>query len=282
MKPSDRESIIRYVLGRKCASGGFCFYRLDEPNGSDTFYALSVLKIIGFDFRDDRTLLYLKSMQNPDGSYDSVFKAFYSLQGLRLMNGTPASYPAPYIRSQLRPYDVALLPPEVSSIFKQMFTVVELCSAWGIRLEQEARRNAVRFILRFRNGDGGFGSPYSTLIETAQALEMLNMLNCPEALNAAEAFVVGCESPVHGFVNVPRTSLSYIEYMHAGAVALSLLSSKPEYPDKCTEVIWACRNRNGGFSRASHAGIATIEDTYYGVHALSLFSEFPAGQLKIS
>ena len=34
-------------MDRKCRDGGFCFYRLEEPNGLDTYSALSVLHLLG-------------------------------------------------------------------------------------------------------------------------------------------------------------------------------------------------------------------------------------------
>jgi hypothetical protein len=273
-----RKSAVRYVLDRLCANGGFCFYRLEEPNGSDTFYALSILKLLGYDFGDEKTVRYLQSMQNEDGSYDNIFKAFYSLQGLRIMNEMPLRDPARYIQRRIRPYDINLLPPEVASIFKQMFTVIELGAACNIRLDQETGSNVTGFVMRFRNDDGGFGFPHSTLIETAQALTILKHLNYPvESICGADSFIGRCETPLFGFVNVPRTSPSYLEYVHAGAMVSRILSRKPEYLNQCLEFIRACRNRNGGFSRASHAGIATMEDTYYGVHSVYLLTEFSAG-----
>jgi len=33
-----------------------------------------------FPFEDEKTVAYLQNMQNDDGSYDSVFLAFYSLK----------------------------------------------------------------------------------------------------------------------------------------------------------------------------------------------------------
>lgn len=40
-----KEKVIYYVKERKCNGGGFCFYRLEEPNGSDTYYAIHSLSL---------------------------------------------------------------------------------------------------------------------------------------------------------------------------------------------------------------------------------------------
>lgn len=48
---------LHYVMERKCEGGGFCFYRLEEPNCSDTYYALSILNFLGADFNFQPTML---------------------------------------------------------------------------------------------------------------------------------------------------------------------------------------------------------------------------------
>ena len=40
------QKTIRYISERRCASGGYCFYRLDEPNAADTLYALASLALL--------------------------------------------------------------------------------------------------------------------------------------------------------------------------------------------------------------------------------------------
>ena len=40
------QKTIRYISERQCASGGYCFYRLDEPNAADTLYALASLALL--------------------------------------------------------------------------------------------------------------------------------------------------------------------------------------------------------------------------------------------
>ncbi len=72
MIPS-RETTIRYITERRCESGGYCFYRLDEPNAGDTFYALASLAILdALPRNDETTRTYLHSFQLPDGSFPNV------------------------------------------------------------------------------------------------------------------------------------------------------------------------------------------------------------------
>ena len=68
-----RQRVLDYVIDRQCRKGGFCFYKLEEPNGLDTYSALSLLNLLDVSFKDEKTVAYLQNMQNDDGSYDSVF-----------------------------------------------------------------------------------------------------------------------------------------------------------------------------------------------------------------
>jgi len=68
--------VIKYAQARRCRKGGFCFYRLEEPNGSDTYYALSIFNILGVAFHDERTIRYLESPEEVK-SLDNVISYVY-------------------------------------------------------------------------------------------------------------------------------------------------------------------------------------------------------------
>ncbi|MBU4222877.1 MAG: hypothetical protein KKA10_14905 [Euryarchaeota archaeon] len=58
-----KEQAVNYVMERKCKEGGFCFYRMEEPNASDTYYALSILNLLANNFKDDNTAACLRNLQ---------------------------------------------------------------------------------------------------------------------------------------------------------------------------------------------------------------------------
>jgi len=265
-----RQRVIRYVMERKCLSGGFCFYKLEEPNGSDTWFALSILNLLYYEFRDESTVNYLRAMQHPDGSYDGIYSAFYSIKSLSLLGVDPVEDPRPYILRNLGSYrfDARRLPAEVISLFKRTSFLVDLYETTGLDTGNDVHDNIIEFILRFRNEDGGFGYLRSTLHETSKALEMLQRLGYPLDGLGAESFIGRCETPVTGFTDIPHTSLGYLEFVHAGVLASHLLAHRPQYSKQCAAFVLNCQNRNGGFSRTPHGGIATMEDTWHAVHAL--------------
>lgn len=269
-----RQRVVRYVLDRKCRSGGFCFYKLEEPNGSDTWHALSTLALLGERFEDRATVDYLRAMQRPDGSYDSIYAAYYAIKSLALLGETPVLDPRPYVAANLDHYrfDAERLPAEVISMFKRTSCLVDLYGSLGMDANGPLRENMVEFILGFQNDDGGFGHLGSTLLDTARALAMLRSLGHPLADLGAGAFLRLCEVPFYGFTDIPHTTLSYLEYVHAGVLASYLLCRRPTYLGPCAAYVRNSQTLNGGFSRTPQCGIATLENTWHGVHALTMLS----------
>ena len=268
-----KEKVIYYVKKRKCNGGGFCFYRLEEPNGSDTYYAVSILNLLNIKFRDINTMNYLRDLQKEDGSYSSVFSAYYSIKTLNILKEKPIQDPKPYILENIRIYNTNRIPPGYTSIFREMYYLIDLCFTLKVELEEKIKNNLINFILKFKKGDGGFGYTHSTLIETSQALSILKWLEYPIKMLNAENFLKKCENSIYGFTNMPNITPSFIEHLHAGTITSNLLNYKPRYLKKCIEFIKECQNNNGGFARAA-LGISTLEDTYYAIHSLSLFSIF--------
>jgi hypothetical protein len=266
------ERAVRYVTARRCRTGGFCFYELDEPNGSDTYYALSVLALLGLDSREDDTLRYLKSLQKENGSYDNNFMAYFAIKSLSILQDNPRYDPVTWVKKSIM--NCALYPAGqpigMISIFNSLYCVIALCSALRAQLDKNIIERISDLILTFRKADKGFGQVRSTLLETSQALESLKRLGYPvETLNA-EDFIRKCEVPDYGFTGVPDTSLAYLEQVHGGLTACALLSYKPRRMEQCSRFIRDCQRNDGGFSR--RRGISTLEDTYYAVHSLCLIS----------
>jgi hypothetical protein len=105
---------------------------------------------------------------------------------------------------------------------------------------------------------------------------MLKSLGQPIEELGADRFVRLCEVPFYGFTDIPHTTLSFLEYVHAGVLASHLIPRRPTYRDECEAFVQNCQNRNGGFSRTMQGGIATLENTWQGIHALSMLSSWTA------
>ncbi len=275
MDLNRQERVGRYVRERRCREGGYCFYRLEEPNSADTYWALAILHRLGAPVADADTVRYLQSFQKPGGGFENFQVAHFVLKGLRLLAAAPLQSPLPYLTEQLRIYDVALVPAGEASIFKHMYLVLDLCVSFGIVLKPDRREEIRAFILRQQAPDGGFGREYGTLIETAQALTILRWLQNPHDGQPTTAFIARCENGQFGFVNVPRTMPGYIEHVYWGLLARLLAGGRPAYLATCREVVLASQNLTGGFSRTTYGGIANLENTWYAVEALAHLKAWP-------
>jgi hypothetical protein len=260
-----KEKAACYIMKRHLKSGGFCFYRLNEPSGADTYWAMAALKTLGVPFENKNTICFLKGFQHPDGSYESVYHAYYAIKGLRLLNEEPAKNPVSYILKNVKSHDVNRLPTGGTSIFRGLYHAVGLTQAMGMDLGKKLRQEISRFVLSYQKDSAGFGHPHATLVDTFHALKILAWLGYPMERLETENFIKQCEHPVFGFVNVPRTAPAFIEHIFAGISSSVVLSRKPRYIESCTESVKGCQRRNGGFSRATHGGIATLEYTFLAV-----------------
>jgi len=269
--------VIDYTKARRCRRGGFCFYRFEEPNGSDTYYAIAIFKILGASFHDDKTIRYLIEQQNEDGSYKSIFSAYYALLSLSLIGEHPAHDPSVYLLEHFNHYrfDAEGLPAEVVTPFKRLLFLIDLCSGLGINIPQNKKKEIINFVLSFQRADGGFGHGLSSLVETEQAASILRLLDYHPVKDLnIEEFIKSCETPVSGFSGVPKSSLTFIEYINSGIRASDLVGYRPRYVDECFRFIVGCQTKTGGFSRGYGSGIATMENGYFAVDSLSRLSKY--------
>jgi len=266
---ATRAGILRYVRGRRCREGGYCFYRLEEPNGSDTFHAVATLALLGALGEDVETVSFLKERQLPDGSYESVMQAYYCILSLDIFGQRPRLDPSAYLLSQFETYDPDLVPVEVPSVFRKLFLVAAAWRRLGLAPPPDKRGEILSFLLRFRKDDGGFGHPSSTLLETCQALAVFRLLGADFPGPGAEAFLRACEDPVYGFLNIPGVRPAFLEHVAAGVGAAGLLGLRPRYTRGLINFVSACRTTTGGFSRTTNTGIATLENTHEAVGILA-------------
>lgn len=123
--------------------------------------------------------------------------------------------------------------------------------------------------LRYGHPDGGFGVDGPSLDETWAAVSALGRIGRPPEPRDLAAFVRSCEDSTFGFTGKPGSSLPYLEYIHAGVCLCAALGTKPAFPAACGETVLRCRTASGGFAR-TETGIATLENTYRAVNALTI------------
>jgi len=271
MLRNQREQTLRYIRDRRCDSGGYCFYRLDEPNAADTFYALASYRLLDEPVPDDEaTVRLLHRFQHTDGSYGNIFVGHAAIRGLLLLRERPEHDPVDWITRALTPVRPGGRPVESVSEFGQILLAIESSTLLGIPVPAERKDEIIKTIIHYRHEDWRFGSPASTLIETSHAAAILSSLGCDTTPYKISAFVRMCEDPAFGFLALPGVRPGFLEHIHAGLKACMVLSCKPKYPGASKEFIHRCYRENGGYCRSLYGGSATLEYTYLALDSLAM------------
>jgi len=270
MPMTDDQQTIRYISERQCASGGYCFYRLDEPNAGDTFHALASLAMLGAVPDDNATRSYLQEFQRTDGSFTNVTVGHAVCRSLAILGEKPHADPTDWIRSLLLPPGDSARPVESSSLFGNTYLLADLCTRLGIAIPADKKDAVISAVLRYQHPDTGFGHHQSAIIETGHALFILAALGYPISSAGSTTFLKKCEDPSFGFLAVPGVTPAYLEHVHAGVLASFLLGNPSPVHERCREFIRRCRLDNGGYARSIFGGTATLENTYLALDTLAI------------
>ena len=267
----EQETTIRYIRDRRCASGGYCFYRLDEPNAGDTFFALASLGLMdALPYNDEATLTYLHSFQRPDGSFSNVNVGHAVIGSMVQLGERPAIDPSDWILSSMTAPGDTSRPIESPSLFEPLYLLTSLCLLLDITIPPGKKDELIRAMLRYRRPDTGFGQSYSSMIETAHALAILAALDDETILQPSIRFLRCCEDSDYGFLPVPNTRPAFLEHIHAGILACSVVGYRSALLEPCEEFIRKCLRENGGYVRSAYGGSATLENTYLALNSLAL------------
>lgn len=262
---------IRYIRERRCQDGGYCFYRLNEPNASDTYYALASLQMLDSIPEDDEdTLSFLHTFQREDGSFSNVYVGYAVIRSLILLGDKPSRDPSDWILSSLLPPSDRTRPIESSSGLWQLYLLTSLCRCLGITLPEKRCETIGTAVRSQRSNEGGFGSQSPTMAETSHALSILHNLGYPVAVPGSELFIQRCEDLEYGFLPMPGVRPSYLEDVHAGLLASSILGYCSPMIQHCASFIRRCYHANGGYVRSIFGGSTTLENTYYALDALRM------------
>jgi hypothetical protein len=269
-----KENAARYILERTCPGGGFCFYRLDEPNPQDTYFALATLDLLEIPYRAERTVRYLQAIQQTDGVYESLAQTFFVLLGLRYLDSQSLHDPTAGVErltdwllsSVSSPGDTR------SALFAELYQVTLLREAMNLDWREGQRQSIIRLLHAHHHRDGGFGVETSNLLETFHAAAVLRRISHPVALTDVEPFLRACEHPVFGFTGKPATSLFFLEYLHAGLALCNEIALLPTYGAACASFLYQCQTNSGGFARTNLA-IATLENTCFAIHGIQILAK---------
>jgi hypothetical protein len=257
--------IVAYVVSRQNNDGGYAFAQGLDSNAQDTYYGLAVLSILCSLFPHlDRTIGWLR-----DFDVGSIYSYYYIGKALTLCNKPLGSRFRGYVESAVgsgKYFGNVDVYVEVSSEFESTLMFLELASILKMSPEGEEAR---RWLLRYRNKDGGFGAyGHSNIDSTYHAIASLSLLKANRMdLNDTVRFVRECEQSHGGFTVVARSVTPFMEHTYCGVKALDLLGESCRFPSQTMDFVLKCQRRNGGFAR-SDLGISTFENTFQAVNVL--------------
>jgi hypothetical protein len=260
----DLDRTAGYIESCQVEDGGYFFARIPPSPAGDTYYAVKSLQVLGRQPGNrDAVIGWLREsateglLANPKGVF------FLVEAGLAL--GLPKAELRGWT-SRLRDFanpeggfgswrnvDVEVA-SELDITYRAVTTLLDL----GVELDRDA---LLRFVYRFINRDGGFGTNgLSTLASTYYAVQMLARLGSGKDELETTVRWLGRREAIWDML--------YLEQVHRLVMGLTTLREPVRERQRAIDLILDCQRANGGFARARF-GIPTLEYTHYALETLA-------------
>jgi hypothetical protein len=267
----DVQQLVGYVISTRSDDGGYCFYRLNESNAADTFYAVYVLTAHKWPVPEpEQTIEYLQQRQGSNGSFKSPYIADYVLRALDLLGVPPLFDPGEFLHSQLRSTLSIVSKPyyELSNSFlESLGRSVAILALRHEEPSQAAKTEVVAAVHPYKRPDGGFGAEHASVYSTYSAVQALSF-SASGCLTGVAQWIRRCEWQTGGFSQMPMTTPNYLDEIHQGLSIMQAVNERPCYPHETARFIGQLQNANGGFRRAAASGISSLENAFYALKAL--------------
>ena len=267
----DVGQLINYVESTRSNDGGYCFYRLNESNAADTFFAIFVLTALNQPVPDPQlTAALLQQRQDSDGSFQSVYSADYVLRALDLLGVPPLFDPDDFLHSLLERTLGIISQPyyELSNSFLQSLGRAVAILAFRHEEPSPAVNSVVVAAVReYKRSEGGFGVDHASVYSTYNAVQALSF-SSSDCLAGISQWIRRCEWKSGGFSQTPANTPNYLDEIHRGLFIMRAVNERPRYPQETAKFIGQLQNANGGFRRAADSGISSLESAYYALKAL--------------
>jgi uncharacterized protein len=267
----DVGQLVGYVESTRSDDGGYCFYRLNESNAADTFYAVYVLTALNRPVPEPGlTADFLQQRQRSDGSLQSVYLADYVLRGLDLLGVPPLFDPGEFLHSQLKGTLSIASQPYYELSYSFLESLGRAAALLALRHEEPSpaiKTELVAAVRPYKRPEGGFGADHASIYSTYNAVQALSF-SSSECLAGVSQWIRRCEWKTGGFSQTPMNTPNYLDEIHRGLFIMRAVNERPRYPHETARFIGQLQNANGGFRRAADSGISNLENAFYALKAL--------------
>jgi hypothetical protein len=280
----DRDAAARYVLSRRTAEGGYCFYRtpewgVDEANAPDTLAALRSLRLLGIDpLSPEATGRWLLALQSVDGGYPTPAIGWAALQGLDLLGLGPDHSPLDWLTSWASGLLESRRPRDWRGALRNALRLVELTQLLGLEFDAGQLDALARLVDTAADGRlGRWARPGADLETTAVALRLVRLVDLPTAdEETTGSFLRGCEDGALGLRLTPVSATTSGGALRGGLAIARTLNLRPRYSESIDRSIARLQRPSGGLGRRDGA-IAILDDTWLGLRAASLLEQIQQG-----
>jgi hypothetical protein len=281
----DTRKLADFVMAHHNSDGGYSFlrplYGVEFPSSiSETYYALAILSMLGERIpRREKTAEFVKSMQEPDGTFRSAEVAFYTVKSIRLLNeelpSTTFAEQLYQLLSMQRMTHEAAGPGHFSSDYDVTGSpfMETYCTAAALHFSGLPVYLKDVAWLADQEKNGGFGVERPDIASTYYALGTLLYAGYPkEKAYRVTGFAEKCAVAEGGYASIPYGAPAFLESTYFASTILYLIEQSPREPRKHVRFVCRLQNRNGGFRRSSAMGISTLCNSYFAVKSLETLS----------
>ena len=262
-----RRKVVNYIERCHLDDGGYFFARIPPSSGTDTYFAVKSLALLGVKPPHPEVVanFFLRQIKEGTlGGITGIFNAVEVINEIGQISDDLRSYAQEHITAWQNKAGgfgaVENIYVEVSSELEETYRAVRILKAIGATFDEQVISG---FVFSFLNRDGGYGSNrHSTLASTFYATAIHKLLEVDiQKLARTRAYLGRREA---------SWKVQFIEDLFWLVEGLTNLGEEPASPERFIKFVVACQRQGGGFARATIMGIPTLEYTFY---ALSILKE---------
>lgn len=259
------QELINYIERCHLEDGGYFFARIPPSSGTDTYFAVKSLALMGVKPSNPEAVIDFFLRQIKACTLSGIVGIFSAVEVISELGQVTDSLRI-YAENQISKWQnkaggfgaLENIYVEVSSELEETYRAVRTLKVIDSIPDEQV---IVGFVSSLLNQDGGYGrNGHSTLASTFYATEIYKLLG------------VGAQKPdsTRSYLKMREKGrqIQFIEDLYWLVGSLANLGEKPCSTGRITNFILACQRPNGGFARAAIMGIPTLEYTFYALSIL--------------